>query len=203
MSSSPGGQNYKIQCSLSNLHSVKLHPHQTICKILIIFAVFFAHLPKMRLFLITLLLVGAAVARKLLFDLIMTWFLIFCHAFPEPGKKVKGTCPRGSGGIGICVFNPEINCTGDEACSDKGQLCCPDGCNRSCKDPEYPAEEDNQDVCPPTGVQSIGICTFDPKVNCATVRTRILARKGHKVTKFVCTELGLLHGQSLLSFGMQ
>lgn len=113
---------------------------------------------------------------------------------------MKGTCPpRKGSGIGICVFNPEINCTGDDQCESKGQLCCPDGCNRSCQDPDE--GEDPQLNCPLTGInpaEFAGICTFDPKVNCNEVHTCSKEKIcGEKLTRFFSKNLAKLKIHSL------
>jgi len=87
-------------------------------------------------------------------------------------------CPKTQGGgiVGICVFNPDINCTGDNQCKN-GQICCPSGCNSECMDParDYapaplPPVIDDKGAfigqCPPSKVSFGGICSFDPRYNC-------------------------------------
>ncbi|XP_053380206.1 uncharacterized protein K04H4.2-like [Mercenaria mercenaria] len=63
----------------------------------------------------------------------------------EPGRRSGtccrrqsqgGTCPPSSGRPGICVFDPRVNCSSNSECR-RGQICCPEGCGRVCKNLDY------------------------------------------------------------------
>ncbi|CAL8144757.1 unnamed protein product [Orchesella dallaii] len=44
-------------------------------------------------------------------------------------------CPPNKGTSGVCIFNPNVNCLQDSQCQG-GKICCPDGCNKICKNPQ-------------------------------------------------------------------
>ncbi|CAL8118308.1 unnamed protein product [Orchesella dallaii] len=88
-------------------------------------------------------------------------------------QKAPRGCPSNKATFGICTFDPNVNCLQDSQCQG-GQLCCPDGCNRICKDPEpetagesHPPPASLEVIhCPPATGGSFGICSFDENVNC-------------------------------------
>jgi len=110
---------------------------------------------------------------------ILCTVLLAGGAIAQTKDQPKVQCPRDKPGFGVCVFNPEINCTGDDKC-ESGQLCCPDGCNRKCKigvpapkessprlDTGSSEEGDSssESRCPPVP-PTFGACVFKPELNC-------------------------------------
>jgi hypothetical protein len=97
----------------------------------------------------------------------------------SPSSSSLGRCPKPSGppSFGACVFTPGVNCVDDNECQN-GQICCPDKCNKICKDPSTASPEEEPKpyipqpynggdkgkcpVVPPT----FGVCAFNPDVNC-------------------------------------
>ncbi|XP_076470772.1 uncharacterized protein LOC143300741 isoform X2 [Babylonia areolata] len=57
--------------------------------------------------------------------------ILFCD---QSGVERPGVCPPPSAIMGICVFDPAVNCLNDSECQT-GRKCCSEGCNKVCKDP--------------------------------------------------------------------
>jgi len=58
--------------------------------------------------------------------------LVCNEAVSQPKKP--GQCPEAERTFGICTYDPNVNCLQDQQCQG-AQLCCPNGCNKICKDP--------------------------------------------------------------------
>ncbi|OWF50152.1 waprin-Phi3-like [Mizuhopecten yessoensis] len=51
-------------------------------------------------------------------------------------KRATASCPSSHGMVGICLWDPNVNCMSNLDCTG-GMLCCPHGCGSICMKPVH------------------------------------------------------------------